>query len=283
MGLNPLFQEDFFLNVQNEYHSVSMVEVEPFYIIDIKNILFVHLVPLDNLFQPEQLLSLQAKYQERGLLLVHLWEDVWLSKREQVLSRIRSFCGHNKTLYARKTEIIALDHRQTAAFLDGNHLQGYVKAKYNYGITLNGNLVAVGCFSHVRPMKSKGMAYQSAELVRFATRSGYTIIGGLSKLIKHFLQKVQVNDLMTYADRDWSLGKGYHKLGFRQSDITPPAFLYVDIKTLNRYFPHRLPKEILNAHQAQNILNLDDFILQKGFVKLFNTGNLKYHLYTNND
>ena len=87
---------------------------------------------------------------------------------------------------------------------------------------------------------------------------------------------------MSYADRDWSLGKGYDKINFSLSETTEPAILYLFTQTNTRYFPHRLPKALLNEFKAQNILNFDDFLAAKGFVKLFNTGNLKFHLYLQN-
>jgi len=280
VGINPLFQEDFFLTIQDKYHAVESIQTHPFYIISIKGIVYVNLIPLDATFLPQQLLSLQVAYQQKGILLVHLWEDVWINKREQVLSRIHSFCGLNKSLHGRKAKLIDVNAAHAKSFLEAYHLQGYIKTKYNFGLVFDGELAAVACFAASRPMKSKGEHYKSAELVRFATKTGVTIVGGLGKLVKHFLQQVSVNDLMTYADRDWSLGKGYDKLGFHFSGITASVVFYVDSKTMNRYQSHRLPKKILTAFDEQNILNLDDFLTQNGFLKVLNTGNLKYHLYT---
>lgn len=281
MGLKPLFQEDFFLTIQDRYRAVENIQTHPFYIVAIKGSVYVNLIPLNTSFLPQQLQSLQVAYQQQGILLVHLWEDVWINKREQVLSRIHSFCGLNKSLHGRKAKIEELQATQAKAFLEAYHLQGYIKTKFNFGLRLNDELVAVASFAASRPMKSKGENYKSAELVRFATKTGVTIVGGLSKLLKYFLQQVSVNDLMTYADRDWSLGKGYDKLGFHFSGTTEAVTFYVDTKTMNRYQPHRLPKKILAAFDDQNILNLDGFLTQNGFFKVFNTGNLKYHLYTN--
>ncbi|GAB1462146.1 hypothetical protein [Pedobacter sp.] len=280
MGLNPFFQEDFFLTVQGCYQTVATAQTDPFYIVAIKEKVYVNLIPLNNAFMPEQLLSLQALYAQRGALLVNLWEDVWNNKREQVLSRIHSFCGLNKSLHGRKATVADLGIAQTKSFLEAHHLQGYIKTKYNLGLVVNNELVAVACFAAARPMPSKGRHYKSAELIRFATKAGFTVVGGLGKITKHFLQQVAANDLMTYSDRDWSLGKGYDKLGFDFSGTTAPVFFYVDTKTMHRYYAHRLPKKILTAFNEQNVLNLDDLLTQNGFLKVFNTGNLKYHLYT---
>src|SRR5690606_11649362 len=138
--------------------------------------------------------------------------------------------------------------------LTKHHLQGYIKTKYNWGLMFGDELKAVACFASSRPMQSRGEHYKSAELVRFATQSGWTIVGGLGKLIHHFLEEVAVNDLMTYADRDWSLGKGYDQLGFQPSGTTEPVFFYVDTKAMVRHYAHRLPKKILTAFEAQKTL-----------------------------
>jgi hypothetical protein len=279
VGLNPFWQEDVFLTVQNIDHSAVILQVEPYFIIQCGAKLSINLIPIDQKLKPETLIELQLRYQQQQFQLVHLWEDIWVSKRAQVLSRIKSFLGLNKGFHGRKAKVQLLSQQQSVLFLDQYHLQGYVKAKYNFGLIIEDDIVAVGSFSGQRLMRSKGNDYQSAELVRFASKDGVTVVGGLSKLIKYFLKEVKVNDLMTYADRDWSLGKGYQQLGFELSQITAPAILYVNKEDLIRYFPHRLPKKIISAFESQNQLNLTDFLALNSFVKVFNTGNLKYHLY----
>jgi len=281
VGLNPLFQEDFFLTLQDKYHAVEAIQTNPFYIVAVRGTVYINLVPLNTELLSQQLLSLQVAYQQQGILLVHLWEDVWATKRDQVLSRIHSFCSQNRSLHGRKAKLIEVNAAEAKTFLDTHHLQGYIKTKHNYGLVFEDELTAVACFAASRPMKTKGEHYKSAELVRFATKTGFTIVGGLGKLLKHFLQQVKVDDLMTYADRDWSLGKGYDKLGFHFSGTTAPTIFYIDINTKNRYTTNRLPKKLLAAFDEQNVLNLDDFLTQHGYVKVFNTGNLKYHLYNN--
>lgn len=279
MGLNPFWQEDFFLTVQNFNHDALIFEAEPYFIVECQPYLLINLVPLNNNFTAEELLLLQEDHQKRSVQLVHLWEDVWLAKRTQVLSRIRSFLGLNTSIHGRKTKIEDLSKYQISNFLDQHHLQGFINAKYHYGLMLENELIAAASFSSTRPMKSRGPDYSSAELVRFATKDGFTVVGGLSKLIKHFTKQLKMNDLMTYADRDWSLGKGYNQLGFTLSKTTEPVNLYVHRETLIRYFQHRLPKDLMLAFETQKGLALDDFLVLNGYDKVFNTGNLKYHLY----
>ncbi len=258
---------------------VHLVKNPSYTIIECNTIVYVHLVPLINHFRSQELIQLQDQYKKEEKFLVHLWEDVWLLNQTVVLSRLKSFLGLNKTLHARKAVLIEIEDKQAVHFFNDYHLQGFVKAKYHFGLMIGGELISMASFSDLRPMKLKGSHYTSAELVRFASKDGYTITGGLSKLIKHFLKLKRPNDLMSYADRDWSLGKGYNQLGFELSAITEPAYLYVDTQTGARCFLHRLPKKLLSAFDMQKELNLDEYLTKYGYVKAFNTGNLKYHLY----
>lgn len=279
MGLSPFWQEDFLMTMQALYHPANIHQAEPYFVVNFNDKVFVHLVPIDNRFEPQELIALQSEFQSKEQLLVQLWEDVWLHRRDQVISRIRSFLSLNKTVHGRKAKIIPLSETETFTFLEREHLQGAVNAKFNFGLRLNEELLAVASFSRPRPLKDKPRSYLSAELVRFASKTGITVTGGLSKLIKHFSQQTGISDLMTYADRDWSVGLGYEKIGFVMSNTTPPAVLYVEMSTGKRYFPHRLPEFILSEFEKQKVLDLDSFLMKMNFIKVFNTGNLKYHLY----
>ncbi|MDB5021377.1 MAG: hypothetical protein JWQ28_2504 [Pedobacter sp.] len=225
--------------------------------------LVLNLIPMVNSYKPELLVEKQKSFHEHGILLIQLWEDIWLKKKEQVLSRIISLLGRNQKLHGRKTKIEILDQARADEFLFKYHLQGSAKARYKFGLTYNQELVAVATFSGSRLMKQKGPEYRSAELIRFASKSTFTVTGGLTKLLKHYLGLVKPNDLMSYADRDWSYGKGYESSGFILTEVQEPSYLWLDTATLSRYFPHRRPTE----EQQSN------------FVEIFNTGNLKYILY----
>lgn len=277
MDLHPFWKEDVLSAMQLHRYQVEVLIDQRFYLLRVNKLLIVHLVPLVNNFSGDELIALQQRYENQQL--IHLWEDIWTSRNTQVINRINSLLGLNTSIYARQCQITELDLEQSKEFYNAFHLQGYVKCQQTYGLTINQQLIAAASFSKVRPMKRKGPAYQSAELIRFATKDHFTVVGGLSKLIKHFLKQVKVNDLMTYADRDWSAGKGYKKLGFALSEILPPATLYIDKETLTRYFPHRLPSNLLKRMEHENIANFDDYLTKSGFVSVFNTGSLKYHLY----
>lgn len=232
-----------------------------------KNVV-VNIIPVDHNCEAAGLISLQEYYNAKGIYLVHLWEDVWKTKRTQVIGRIASLLGLNKRIHGRKTRVIKITQKEADDFLDLHHLQGSAKSKYRFALQTEDDLVAVICFSNLRYMKKGGPEYRSAELIRFASLTGSTVAGGFTKLLRHFTALYKPDDVMSYADRDWSLGKAYEQAGFVLSEVTPPAELWLDLVTLKRYFTHRLPQNAFGG------------VEDRKYVRIFNTGNLKYILYS---
>lgn len=263
MGLKTAWFTAVEFSLNNENIQVEIINHEYFHLLFIASgRVILNLVPMQQDFVPEQLIALQNDYKLQEIHLVHLWEDLWYTKKAQVLSRIKSLLGLNKKVYGRNTSVAKISKADADLFLNQYHLQGSVSARYRYCLVHQHEVVAVATFSNKRKMKDEGTDYFSAELIRFASKDGFTVTGGLSKLVKHYVNQLAPNDLMSYADRDWSLGKGYLSSGFKLKAVTPPAIIYVDLDTLQRYFEHRLP------------IQQDD--MPHKFMRVFNTGNLKY-------
>lgn len=225
----------------------------------------INLASLHKKYHPLDFIDLQTEYQAKGLLLVHLWEDIWHTRAAQVLGRIRSVLGLNQRIHARQTKIMIINQQQADDFLRLHHLQASARAKYKFALCMDGEIVAVACFSNLRPMKRLSATYQSAELIRFASLTGYTVTGGFRKLLKHFVQITCPDDIMSYADRDWSDGNAYVKAGFVLTETTAPADIWLNKNSFCRYFTHRLPADAMSN--------------TKDYLNIFNTGNLKYILY----
>ncbi len=189
--------------------------------------------------------------------IIHVWEDIWTQKKDLIKLRLQSIIGMAKKIHARKTEIVRMNKLQAAEFLNQYHLQGSTSAYYKYGLTHEDELVAVATFSKARTMYDGPVYYRSYELERFASKAGVNIVGGLSKLMQHFIKTNQAKHLMTYADRDWSTGESYLKIGFKLIEETPPQSFCIDETTLTRY----TDKQILAANNK---------------VKIYNSGSLKF-------
>jgi hypothetical protein len=270
LGIGLIWQNSVLLALQDIGVSVAFTEHEKYELLLCNGRIVVHLIPLVNDYNPLELIELQKQYQLNGINLVQLWEDIWLSRQKQVLGRIRSILGLNKRFHGRKGVITKITQKQADHFLELNHLQGSARAKYKFALLIDTQIVAVACFSNVRFMKNGIEAYRSIELIRFATLIGFTVTGGFTKLLKYLIGLIKPNDVMSYADRDWSLGNAYEQSGFELVDLIPPAEIYLRKRDLMRFFPHRLPA-----------LEDDIEVTSNEFLSVFNTGNLKYILYLN--
>ena len=183
---------------------------------------------------------------------VVLWEDFWVKKPELVQSRISALLQQSERIPARLTKPRRIDQQLASAFLEKNHLNGATAAKFKFGLFLPQRyfrvlksvdpelaaqpelLVAVATFSYPRIFMRNEEPHKSYELIRFASLAGSNVVGGLDKLLRAFQKERMPDDIMSYADRDWSDGKSYRKLGFEETGITEPEPFLLSLSDLNR-------------------------------------------------
>ena len=216
------------------------------------------------------------EYAEQNVQLVHLWQDCWVAKKEIVRSRIAVLSGSCVRIHARQTYVRRISRDIMFDFFATNHLLSFVNGRYNYGLFFDGQLVAAASFSSGRNVMRDGVKYRSFELLRYANLLNYRVTGGLGKLITRFVQDVNPDDIMTYVDLDWGAGKGYQKLKFEQIAVTPPQTFWIHPDELIRYYAHRLPRQLTDDFYRMKNRNMDDFLIERGYVKIYNAGNLKY-------
>ncbi len=222
---------------------------------------------------------------QKSIKVIHLWEDVWRTKRKVVESRLRAVFGDSQRIPARLTKVRRIDKPTLDAFIEENHLQVSTTAKYKYGLFLPKQyeriiktdlpsvhsirevfahseevLVAVASFSGGKNILRDGQAYRSFELIRFANLLNCTVVGGLDKLLQAFVKEVHPDDIMTYADRDWSDGRSYERIGFERIGATPPQAFYVNPATFERHYAERLKETAVPAE----------------WIKVYNAGNWKF-------
>lgn len=200
------------------------------------------------------------------LKCIHIWEDVYTHQPEMVLSRILALIGNRERIHARATVGKRIDKPTVDAFLIKNHLQSTTTGYYKFGLYHKDELVAVATFSKSRMMTDEVVPYRSYELIRFASKIGITVAGGLSKLLSLFITEVDPAHIMTYADRDWGFGEGYLKLGFSLVEKSAPVLFYIHTQTLERFTENKLA--------ASAFQNEDPLLL-----KTYNSGSNKYILF----
>ena len=181
----------------------------------------IRLVPLEGFIRPQR---------EKGV--IYLYEDRWRTGGDCLKDRLLAHLGIYRKIFARKCEIRRIDAPAAAAFLDRHHSYGSAKAKYKYGMFLADELVAVSLFSSPRTIPrdidGRQVPLRSYEWVRYASLSGSRISGGMSRMLAHFVADAAPDEVMTYADLEWSGGDVYARLGFRQAGLREAVTFWVD-------------------------------------------------------
>lgn len=162
-------------------------------------------------------------------------EDIWHSRGEMIRSRLLAQLGRFTSVFARNTEVRRIDKRTAADFLGRWHTYGDASCRYRYGLfTGDGTVVAVSCFSSPRTWDKGGSAIRSYEWVRYASLPGVRVAGGMGKMLKAFVREVHPDDIMSYADREWTDGSVYEKLHFVPEGLRPPVMFLIDRDTFVR-------------------------------------------------
>jgi len=194
---------------------------------------------------------------------VRIWEDIYYTKPDIIRSRVESLLGLNNRLHGRETVVKNLEVEPYADFLEEHHLLGKTRARHRLGLYSGTKLVAVAGFGRSCPVDFEGKTYKSNELVRFCNHQGITVVGGLSKLIKHFVNMHQPQHLMTYVDREWSDGSSFVNIGFKLIDITGPQEFHLAPKTNCRYRQTELISKNIDYSSWQKVANLGNLKLIK--------------------
>ena len=223
-----------------------------------KDLLFVlHLISSKGIEEKKIQLSEEPKQ------TIHIWEDQWINKQAIVESRIGALFGQSKRIHARSTKIKRLDKKQSEAFLNANHLQGTTSAYYKFGLMHKDELVAVATFSKSRIMNDGVVPYRSYEWVRFANKIGLTVVGGIGKLLNHFVDELHPAHIMTYIDLAWSDGKGYQTIGFKKGDTLQQVEYKLKIDEWKRIPIHQFKTTELTTKE------------QQAYVSISNVGSVK--------
>ena len=200
-----------------------------------------------------------------GIQLIHIWEDDWKYKKDIVKSIIKNKLGLSNKIYARKTTIKEVNNKDAKDFLNLNHLQGYIPSSIKIGLYYENEMMSLMTF---------GKRNGQHELLRFATKINYSVIGGASKLFKYFLNTYDVKHLISYASLDISEGSLYEQLKFKLVGETAPGYWWSrGDKKYNRVI---FQKHKLVATGKDPLLTENEIMHKDGFFKIYNTGNLKY-------
>jgi hypothetical protein len=216
-------------------------------------------------------------FKERGVRIIHIWEDDLDYKSDIIKSQIMNWLGltPNK-IPARKCRIVEIDSTsEYRNFLEKNHIQGYTSASIKIGLYYGEELVSLMTFDRFEGRKS--MEEGAWNLSRFCNKINTNVIGGASKLLNYFIKEWKPNRLISFADKSWSNGDLYQKLGFYIKSVSYPNYSYlIDRSRSNKqkWKKSNLAKMGFDEGLSESKIMEDNF----GAYKIFDCGQIKFEL-----
>lgn len=252
-------EQEAFCREIDTFYSAHGLEWEPI----VKAVPMIACTPEEAEAQNEELKAFAGK-------AIFIVEDRWRSQRTMMEARLLAHQRIFTQVYARNCEIRRIDKPIASAFLKSCHSYGDASCRYRYGLFLKrrtgeksgthpdergdewsaghlapGALVAVSEFSSPRRWEKDGRRVSSYEWVRYASLPGVRVEGGMGKMLKHFITEVKPDDIMSYADMEWSDGSVYSNLGFEREEDKAAVLFRIDIRDWSRT-PVRNPEDIVS-------------------------------------
>jgi len=229
---------------------------------------------------------------ENGYLLIHIFEDDWIQKKDIVKSKLRHLLGLNKNIiiHARKCIIKEINPTLKNEFLNKNHIQGEDMSNIHLGAYNNDDLVAVMTFDSNRHMSIKNIVEGECELKRFATKIDCRIPGIASKLLKYFIKNNNPKKIISFADKTTTINDEnlYTKLGFICKEIIGPDYKYFNPKVSRNRRLHKFGfgKNSIKK-KFPEVYNPDktewEMMQELGYDRIWDCGKFRYEMEIKND
>lgn len=210
--------------------------------------------------------------------LIHFFESELLYKLDICKSMLRAKLGAiDKKIYARKCLIRTVSINEERIFLNENHLQGYIPSAIKIGMFLNDEMVAIMTFG-----KPRYTRHYEWEMLRFCSKINTTVIGAANKFLTYFETHYTPKSIISYANRRFSSGHLYDKLGFCKLRDTEPSYFY--IKRDNYYDLHHrssfTKQKALRMFPDSSDPNMTEWEIMKNnnYDKIYDCGTSVYEL-----
>ncbi len=209
-------------------------------------------------------------FNDRGIHLIHIWEDDWDLRSDIIKSQIKNWLGlTTNKIFARKCNVREINS-EAIEFLNKNHIQGSDKSSLKLGLFYDNKLVSVMTFDRFEGRKK--MEEGGWNLSRFCNLLNTSIIGGASKILKYFIKNYNPIRIISYADRDWSCGDLYLKLGFNLVSESRPDYKYI-VNGL------RVHKSNFKKSKLKYTVTESKYTSERGISKIWDCGKLKYEIH----
>lgn len=210
---------------------------------------------------------------EKGVTLIHIFEDEYLGAKNIVLDKIGTILGvkqFDKKIPARKCNVKPIDFETAKSFLETNHIQGFCKSTVHLGCYYGEELIAVMSFLN------EGKLWN---LTRFATKNNYLCQGVASKIFTYFTRNYKPNKIKSFLDLRWCFNENenlYTKLGFVKEHVLKPDYRYTNGFGKRKHkFGFR--KETLHKKYGFPLTMTESEMTEKlGYYKIWDCGLIRY-------
>ena len=209
---------------------------------------------------------------KNNIQLIHIFEDEWIFKQNIVKSRLKQILkiSTSQRIHARKCQIKEISPKVKNEFLNNFHIQGEDRSNIKLGAFYQNELISVMTFSKGNISKGSKSKEGVWELNRFCSNSSYHIPGIASRFLAYFKRNYKWKDIFSYADRRWSNGNVYNKIGFKLDSITKPNYWYVKgMEKFHRFGLRKRPNEPKD---------IPEWILRakEGYHRIYDCGHYKF-------
>lgn len=203
---------------------------------------------------------------QHGYHCIHIfdWDNI-----DKILNMLKP----RQHIYARKCEIQELSAIMLNTFLTKYHLQGTCKGQtFAYGLFHQRKLIQVMTFGKARYSNK-----HEYELLRLCTLPGYQVVGGASKLFKHFLKEQNPSSIISYCDLSKFSGDVYTSLGMKLDHINSPACIW---SKNSEYIRHSLLlqrgyDQLFGTHYGKGTSN-EELMIENGWLPVYDCGQSVY-------
>lgn len=192
----------------------------------------------------------RLKCSELGVKLINIDEVDYMERKDVFHDFIKDAICPRTRIYARSCDVVELTTEEARTFCEKYHVNGYRGGNQKIGLKHNGKLVLVAVFG-------KHPRYEN-ECIRLCYKTGYDIIGGWARVIKHFGKP-----FLHYVNLKYFPGENKTGCGYR---------FYFKGRLMSR---QQLQKKSLYKYIPDLDESLSDFTncLKAGGIAIFDCGN----------
>jgi hypothetical protein len=183
----------------------------------------------------------------------------------------------SEKIYARNCIIKELQTKEEiklrSKFINENHIQGNSGSTIKLGLFLKDSeaLVSVMTFGIPRYQKISKNSY---ELIRFCSLKNNIVIGGASKLLKYFISNYKPDNIISYANRNFSssLSNVYKVLGFDKINTNISNLKIINTNNTNI---SKFNRQSFTKEKTKKIFKLNN-------IEYIDSKSVNYNLINNN-